>query len=96
MLNHHDAMEASVARILEGRTYFQKEMQNLGFSCLNSDANFIHVAFGDKKHNLHNALNGRVLYRESSLHKSLEGYTRFTIAPLKIMEEVVEIIKKNL
>lgn len=96
MLNHHDAMEASVARILEGRTYFQKEMQNLGFSCLNSDANFMHVAFGDKKHNLHNALNGRVLYRESSLHKSLEGYTRFTIAPLKIMEEVVEIIKKNL
>ena len=70
-------------------------MQNLGFRCLNSEANFIHVAFGDKKNNIHNALSSRVLFRESSTHKSLEGYTRFTVAPLKIMKEVVEIIKKH-
>jgi len=95
MLNQHDEMEASVRRILDGRVYFQKEMQNHGFSCLNSEANFIHVAFGDKKNNIHNALSSRVLFRESSSHKSLEGYTRFTVAPLKIMEEVVEIIKKH-
>jgi len=96
MLDRRDEMEASVRRISKGKIYFEREMKGLGFTCLNSEANFIHVAFGDKKNNIHNALNQRVLYRESSSHKSLEGYTRFTAAPLKIMEEVVDIIKKNL
>lgn len=96
MLDRSSEMEESVARILTGKQYFHNEMESLGFKVINSEGNFIHVNFSNHGEKIHNALNGHVLYRKTFVHTSLAGYSRFSVAPTKIMEKVVTLIKRSL
>ena len=86
-------MRSSVQRILDGKSYFMAEMQAHGFNTINTDANFIHVAFVDHADVIHNHLSDHVLYREDFSHPCLKGYSRFTMAPRDILERVVGLIQ---
>ncbi|PIW30983.1 MAG: histidinol-phosphate/aromatic aminotransferase and cobyric acid decarboxylase [Rhodospirillales bacterium CG15_BIG_FIL_POST_REV_8_21_14_020_66_15] len=93
MLDHADAVAASVARINEGKDWFVGEMRALGYKVLPGHGNFMHVAFGADGPGVHAALADRVLYRRDFPNSVLAGYSRFSMAPKDIMEEVAGLIR---
>ena len=93
MLDFENEMQNSVTRIINARTYFVNQMKFLGFKVINTEANFVHVNFGFKSKLIHNFLSDKVLYRQSIDHHSLEGFSRFSIGTLEIMEKIVNWIK---
>lgn len=93
MLDHASAVTESVQRNLEGKALFAGIMRELGFKVLMTNGNFIHVAFGDNADMVHQALDGRVLYRRNFPGAALSGYSRFSVAPSQIMEPVAQMIR---
>lgn len=93
LLAHRTDMEATVARILDGKARFVDAMRALGFRALPTSGNFVHVAFGDRAAVVHAALANRVLYRANFDHPSLAGYSRFSAAPDEIMSQVTRLIR---
>lgn len=96
MLNKVSEMESSVLRIKLGKSFFQKAMRNLGYKVLETEGNFVHVAFSNDLEKINTALAGHVLYRGSFEHVCLSGYTRFTAAPIEVMLKVVDLIKNSI
>lgn len=94
LLDKSAEMMKSVARINEGKCYFQEEMQSLGFDVLPTAGNFLHVAFDSRGQAIHAALAPEVYYRAAFDSPCLAGYSRFSMAPGPIMERVVDIIKQ--
>jgi histidinol-phosphate aminotransferase len=94
MLDKSAEMMQSVARINEGKRFFQSEMQLLGFDVLPSAGNFLHVAFGAHAQAVHAELSPKVYYRAAFDSPSLAGYSRFSVATKPIMEQVVDIIRQ--
>lgn len=95
MLDHADAMQASVARTLQGKEFFADSMRALGFSVPAAAGNFLHVGFGDRAVAVHAALKGEVLYRANFEHACLAGFSRFSMAPRAILEPVVKLIQQS-
>lgn len=94
MLDHGAEVEASIKRLIDGKKYFIDEMTKLGFSTIETNANFVHVNFLNKAEQIHKKVSEYVLYRHNFPHPSLAEYARFTIAPTDVMEEVVKLIKE--
>ncbi len=94
MLNETSEMVRSVARIKEGKTFFIEKMRSLGFAVLPTAGNFTHVAFGERGRVVHSMLTKKVYYRQSFNQPCLADYSRFTIAPKPIMEQVVDMINQ--
>lgn len=94
MLDKSDEMMHSVARINEGKRYFQEEMQSLGFDVLPTAGNFLHVAFGSRGQAIHAALSSKVYYRIAFDCPCLAGYSRFSVAPKVIMKQVADMIRQ--
>lgn len=93
MLDRSTEMMLSVARINEGKHFFQEEMQSLGFKVLPTAGNFLHVAFGKQGRAIHAALANKVYYRATFGHPCLADYSRFSAAPQPIMAQVADLIK---
>lgn len=93
MLDHADAVAASVLRIQEGKAWFIDELRGLGYHVLPGHGNFMHVGFGADGPAIHAALSGRVLYRADFPNSVLAGYSRFSMAPKAIMEGVAALIR---
>lgn len=93
MLDHPAAMHASVARILDGKAHFVGRMQQRGYRVLPAHGNFVHVAFGADGPAIHAALAGKVLYRAAFADPCLAGFSRFSVAPRAIMQEVIGLIE---
>lgn len=94
MLDKSAEMLQSVARINEGKRYFQQEMHALGFGVLPTAGNFLHVAFGAQAQAVHAALSPKVYYRAAFDSPSLAGYSRFSVAPKPVMAQVADIIRQ--
>lgn len=94
MLDHSDAMQVSVARTLAGKEWFAAQMRGLGFEVLTAAGNFLHVRFGAAGPAVHQALQGRVLYRKGFDIPALAGYSRFSMAPQEILAPVVGLIQQ--
>jgi histidinol-phosphate aminotransferase len=94
MLDHVDAMQASVKRTLGGKAFFAHSMRDLGFRVLPTSGNFLHVAFGGQAPAVHAALKGKVLYRANFEQACLAGFSRFSMAPQEVLEPVVKIIQQ--
>lgn len=94
MLDHGDEVQASVERILDGKKWFAGEMRAAGYRVLEGHGNFLHVAFGDDAPAVHAALANKVLYRQDFPNSVLEGFSRFSMAPRDIMEQVATPIRK--
>lgn len=92
MLDKSAEMEQSVARINEGKRYFLQAMQSLDFDVLPTAGNFLHVAFGTHAQAVHAALSSKVYYRAAFDCASLAGYSRFSVAPRPVMEQVADMI----
>jgi len=93
MLDYPEQVQASILRLKQGKEYFIEEMQKLGFKCLDTQANFIHVEFREFEEAIHTALQDKVLFRPGFGHDCLRGFTRFTIATEDISAKVVGLIK---
>jgi histidinol-phosphate aminotransferase len=94
MLEHTAAMQGSVRRILEGKKCFADRMERLGLRVLRTQGNFLHVSFGECAELVHSALRGHVLYRESFSVPGLIGFSRFSMAPVEVLEPVIRRIEE--
>ena len=92
MLDFPDEMQASVARLREGRTYFASEMKSLGFHTIETAGNFIHVHFGDKREAVEQALKSVARFRVFP-DTLLQEFCRFTTSTKPLMKRVVVAIK---
>lgn len=78
MLDHTDAMAASVARLETGKRNFLDAMRALGLRTLDGHGNFLHVAFGPHARAVHKALADIVVYRKDFAQPCLRGFSRFS------------------
>jgi histidinol-phosphate aminotransferase len=93
LLDHDDQMQASVARLLEGKRAFGDAMRGLGFEVLDCAGNFIHVAFGARAERIHRALADIVCYRADFGHEALKGYSRFSATTAAGFAPVIDRIR---
>jgi histidinol-phosphate aminotransferase len=95
-LCHTAEMEVSVNRIMDGKAFFVDSLRAVGFSVIDTQANFVHVDFANHGQAVHHALLDKVLYRQSFDHPCLLGFSRFTVAPRSVMEAVFSIIEESI
>jgi histidinol-phosphate aminotransferase len=95
MLDHADAVLASVHRLVEGRDAFAAAMRGFGFRTLRSHGNFQHVAFGAREAAVHAALEGVVLYRRAATEACLRGFSRFSAASEESLAPVIARIAQT-
>ncbi len=93
MLDHVDAMQASVARLQAGKILFLSEMERIGFRVLRGAGNFCHVAFGERSAAVHAALDGKVMYRKDFTEPCLAGFSRFSSTPPDLFAPVIALIR---
>lgn len=93
LLDHQGEILASVRRLLNGKAFFLKAMEELGFRTLHNHGNFTHVAFGDKAPAIHAALADLVYYRQDFSQDCLKGFSRFSVAPEELIAPVIERIR---
>jgi histidinol-phosphate aminotransferase len=93
MLDHEEAMRASVARVQDGKAHFLASMAELGFCTFAGHGNFLHVAFGEAGESIHRALADMVLYRKAFAEPCLAGFSRFSAAPRAMMAPVADRIR---
>jgi histidinol-phosphate aminotransferase len=94
MLDHVDAMTASVIRLNDGKRWFVGQMEALGFKVLPTRGNFQHVAFGSLADVIHRALEGMVLYRKDFNDECLRGYSRFSATTAEGFAPIVKAIRE--
>jgi histidinol-phosphate aminotransferase len=95
MIDKFDHVNDSVKRIQHGMDYFLDELKKDGFKVIKGFGNFSHVMFGSQENIIHNKLKNKVLYKQRIEHESLKGYSRFSAAPIEIMEKVIFLIRKK-
>lgn len=93
MLDHTDAMLASVARLQAGKAAFLTAMEELGFKTLPGAGNFMHVAFAERAGQIHAALENRVMYRKDFAEPCLRGYSRFSATTPELITPVIAMIR---
>lgn len=87
-------VKASVARLLQGKSYFEREMIALGFKTAPSHGNFLHVSFGAEEKKIAEALKDTVLYRSEFANAScLSGYSRFSLGSEEQFKLIVNRIQ---
>ena len=92
MLDHRDEVYASVARLIQGRESFARDLQTRGFRTLQSHGNFIHVDFGAAAARIHEALGKVVLYRQTAAEACLRGFSRFSATTRERFQPVIATI----
>lgn len=93
LLDHSDAMLASVRRLNAGKALFLDAMARLGFATLNGGGNFCHVAFADKAEKIHAALADLVYYRQNFTEPCLTGFSRFSSTTPELIAPVIDRIR---
>ena len=93
MLDHTDAMQASVQRLLAGKSDFQAAMAKMGLRCLSGQGNFLHVAFGEHAEKVHAALCDLVIYRKDFAEPCLRGFSRFSCTTPDLFQPVIDRIR---
>lgn len=93
VLDHVEAMTASVRRLNDGKRYFAGEMTKLGFDAPPTHGNFQHVGFGFHAEPVHRALQSHVLYRRDSQDDCLRGYSRFSATTVEKFAPIVALIQ---
>ncbi|RHX90865.1 pyridoxal phosphate-dependent aminotransferase [Leptospira stimsonii] len=88
-------MKESVVRIKDGKKFFEDKMRSFGFGVLQTEGNFTHVDFGRFGKSVHSTLFNKVYYRQAFEQPCLKGYSRFSVAPISVMKEVVELIEET-
>ncbi len=92
MLDHQDAVDASLKRLRQGRAFFAQEMKALGYHAIETPCNFIHVDFGDNRKKIEQALANITTYRLFPV-PPLENFIRFTTTTSELFRPVIEAIR---
>jgi histidinol-phosphate aminotransferase len=92
VLDHADAMLASVARLEAGKGQFLVAMERLGLRVLHGKGNFLHVAFGPSAAAIHAALAELCYYRRDFADPCLQGFSRFTATTPQLFRPVIDRI----
>ncbi|MBI2236380.1 MAG: aminotransferase class I/II-fold pyridoxal phosphate-dependent enzyme [Magnetospirillum sp.] len=95
MLDHSDAMQASVGRLMEGKALFLGAMIAMGFKTLSGRGNFLHVAFGERAPRVHAGLADLVYYRPDFAEPCLKGFSRFSATTPELFAPVIQRIKES-
>tara|TARA_Y100000590_G_scaffold381825_1_gene451316 strand:+ start:5345 stop:6418 length:1074 start_codon:yes stop_codon:yes gene_type:complete len=96
-ISKQSIMKKSVERLLEGKKYFRNELKKLGFKVFKrEDGNFVHVNFMDRKKEIIKKLSKRIYFRHSENHKSIKGFSRFSITSKKNFYNIIKIIKQTI
>ncbi len=91
MLDHEDAVSASIERLVDGRKMFAAAMADLGYGVIDTPCNFVHVNFGEDRGAVESALAGVARYRV--FPDSLLGdYLRFTTTTRDLFKPVIDRI----
>lgn len=93
LLDHEDAMLASVARLNAGKECFISAMNELGFRTLKSQGNFLHVSFGARAAAVHAALEDFVYYRKDFAEACLAGFSRFSATTPELFQPIIDRIR---
>lgn len=97
LLDNWGMAEKYAGQTVEGRNRFAAFLNNLGLPVINTEANFLHVDFGNSKKKVLDALEAEgILVRGTLSVNGYENYTRFSVGPWESMMPVVESIKKVL
>lgn len=96
MLDHEDAMRASVVRLEAGKAAFLAAMEGCGFRVLRGRGNFLHVAFGSHAEAIHAGLRDRVYYRPDFREPCLAGFSRFSATTVERFQPVIDHIRSLL
>jgi len=94
ILDHSDAVTASVNRLNAGRDAFIEEMKSLGLRTLVTHGNFLHVAFGGIANAVHERLKTIVLYRLDGGDGCLKGFSRFSATTVERFQPVIKQIQQ--
>lgn len=85
-----------VNHVLDGKKYFQNELDKMNLKYLKTFGNFLHVDLGKKKNMIEQKLkNKKILTRKGPGVIGYESYLRFTLGPKKEMKKVVRFLKTN-
>jgi histidinol-phosphate aminotransferase len=95
MLDHTDAMMASVGRLMEGKALFLGAMIAMGFQTLSGRGNFLHVAFGERAPKIHAGLADLVYYRPDFAEPCLKGFSRFSSTTPELFAPLIQRIKES-
>ena len=97
ILDNWEVAEKYGRQTIEGRNRFADFLRDAGFSVINTEANFLHVALGNHKKEILEVLETQgILVRGMLTVPGYESYTRFSVGPWKSIIPVVEVIKKVL
>lgn len=94
LLDHEDAVQASVRRLLDGKVVFLEAMDKMGFKTLRNHGNFTHVAFGELATDIHTALTEVAYYRQDFSQDCLKGFSRFSVAPKELFSPIITCIQE--
>ena len=93
ILKKKTIIDSSIKNLLEGKKYFRKEIEKLGFDLFDrEEGNFVHVNFKNKK--IVNELKKISYFKYNENHKSIKNFSRFTITNKEKFKKVIRIIKK--
>ena len=93
-LKHKDLEKSFIKEVLDGKNYFQKELDKLNLKYLDTKANFIHVNLKNKKKLIEKRLKDKkILTRKGPGVKGFESFLRFTLGPREEMKRVIDVLK---
>ncbi|MCC7166728.1 MAG: histidinol-phosphate aminotransferase family protein [Rhodospirillales bacterium] len=94
LLDHEDAMRASVARLMEGKEAFLAAMRAFGYRTLAGHGNFLHVAFGARAERVHAALEPLAYYRKDFAEPALKGFSRFSATTTALFQPLIDAVRE--
>lgn len=94
MLDHEDAVNASLKRLKKGRALFARKMQIMGFDAIETSCNFVLVNFGEKRDAVETVLKNVATYRVFPV-APLEGFLRFTTTTPDLFQRVIDAIRPH-
>ena len=95
VLDHYTRIFKYAALTREGKEYIASYFKTHDFRVFEGYANFIHVDFGDRKKEIISYLEAHdVLFKEGFDTKSLEGFSRFTVGPVKYMKQFADLFNR--
>ncbi len=90
--NNYRLIKNSINRLLEGKEFFVSYLKKNNIDYLNGYGNFIHVNFGTSKKKIVKQLQRKIYFRADENHKSLKGYSRFSLTSKKNFKLITKII----
>ena len=93
-LDSYDLVQKYITEVKCGKNFFLTRSRELGFRCIDTHTNFVHVDLGDHYHEISNRLKEeKILVKGGLPVKGFETFLRFSVGPRESMERVIPIFK---